>query len=353
MKDALPPSRTKSRWFMPVLGIGISALFVGLILSRLSVAQIAEALGSASWGTLVLALVAIALGYSTRITRWWCMLRIAAPHVPWSKSASVFLIATAANNVLPLRAGDVGRLFAFRDQPALGPSRVAGTLIIERLLDLFVLLAIFAGVLPLLPDTGNLSALKTPVAWVALAAGIAVLGVFSLPLFDGVLRRLEQRAAGHDAVLRLLEAFGKLSQMIALLGNPRTLLVLLALSGVAWAFEGGVYWAAAHALDLPGGLTVAMFALAVATLSTLLPSSPGYVGTFHFFCMQAALVFGASEARAAAFAVLAHMLLWLPTTLAGAIAAALTATNRHPAGAAASGDPLISSSKCGDTLDAR
>ena len=71
------------------------------------------------------------------------MLRAGAPDLAWSHTGRIFLMGIAANNVLPLRAGDVFRLFAFRNQPGLEPSRVGGTLIVERLLDLVALLADF------------------------------------------------------------------------------------------------------------------------------------------------------------------------------------------------------------------
>ena len=355
MSGAVASSESKSRWYIPVIGLAVSAIFIWLIASRLSAGQIIGALSAAKWEAVPLGLAALAAGYSVRITRWWCMLRIAAPRLAWSSCASVFLMSTAANNVLPLRAGDVARIFAFRGRPGLEPSRVAGTLIIERLLDLLVLLAIFAAVLPLLPDGSVLATLRTPAAWAALAAGGVVLVLFALPFFErSVLRELEARTPEGSILRRLLRAVATLSQTIASLGSPRTLFLLIVLSVIAWAFEGGVYLIAARALELPGGATVAIFALAVATLSTLLPSSPGYVGTFHFFCMQAAMIFGASDAGAAAFAVLAHLMLWLPTTLAGAAAAVraylIGRRNTLPLG---SSTTLLSSPECGKSIDAR
>lgn len=52
----------------------------------------------------------------------------------------------------------------------------------------------------------------------------------------------------------------------------------------------------------------------VGTLSTLLSSTPGYIGTFHYFVVPATELFG-NTAAAAAFALLAHLALWIPATI--------------------------------------
>ncbi len=62
-----------------------------------------------------------------------------------------------------------------------------------------------------------------------------------------------------------------------------------------------------------------MFALSTGALATLLPSSPGYVGTFDYFAILGITAYGASRAAAAAFALLVHFLLWLPPTVVGAL----------------------------------
>src|SRR5829696_462890 len=64
----------------------------------------------------------------------------------------------------------------------------------------------------------------------------------------------------------------------------------------------------------------ALLTTAIANLATLVPSGPGYVGTFEAGVLLA--VTGAldmSRGLALSYAVLLHVLLWLPVTLWGAI----------------------------------
>ncbi len=323
--QASASSRTSSafsRWLKPVIGLGVSAFFLWLALRRLSVDETWQAITGTTWSLIPWAVLSLGVGYGARIVRWWMMLRPAAPELRIKEVGGPFLVSIAANNVLPLRMGDVLRLFAFSGRQGLEAGRIGGTLVVERLLDLFALLAIFAIALPL-AATGEISRTMTRLAsWAAVAGAVAVSGVFLLPLIE---RLVLSRIRHLDAVQRsslARRAFGIVSMLvdtIVRLGRPFTVLALIALSAVVWAFEGGVFIIAAKATSVPLGTGPAFFALAVATLSTLLPSSPGYIGTFHFFAIQSAIAFGAAEANAAAFAVLAHLLLWVPTTFAGLV----------------------------------
>jgi uncharacterized protein (TIRG00374 family) len=314
------------RWVRPIVGLVITGIFVSLVLDRLPYKELPQALAVVDWILILPALMCLALGYTARIVRWWRMLQAATPTLRLRETAAPFLTGIAANNVLPLRAGDILRLFAFPGRPGAEPSRVGGTLIVERLLDLLALLFILMVVLPFIP-------MGDPVLLSRLAMGSAVLGLvglaglFSLPL----IRRLILVPLGrHGAVQKsglagkLLTIAMDLTGTIIALGSPRRLAALIALSAIAWILEGGVFLSVAAATGIEGGWGAAYLALAMATLSTLIPSSPGYVGTFHFFAMQAALFFGNPDAKAGVFAIVVHLMLWLPTTMAGAAAFAWT-----------------------------
>ena len=82
-------------------------------------------------------------------------------------------------------------------------------------------------------------------------------------------------------------------------------------------FEGSVFWCVAKAMPAITQPVAGWLALPVGTLATLLPSTPGYVGTFDFFVIKAAEAMGNPAAAAAGFALMVHLVLWLPATLTG------------------------------------
>ena len=110
---------------------------------------------------------------------------------------------------------------------------------------------------------------------------------------------------------------------LALLGSlgvfrkPALGLKLVALSVVIWTLEGAVFATVANGLAIATDLGP-WFALSTGTLGTLLPSSPGYIGTFDYFTMLGLVAFGTNNDLATAFAFIVHLVLWLPLTLVGA-----------------------------------
>jgi uncharacterized membrane protein YbhN (UPF0104 family) len=106
---------------------------------------------------------------------------------------------------------------------------------------------------------------------------------------------------------------------LGLVRSPSRLIGLLGLSVLAWAFEGSVFAtvaAAVHATVSPLG---PWFSLGTGTLATLIPSSPGYVGTFDYFAAQGLAAYGAPPEVSVAFALTVHAVLWAPLTAAGLV----------------------------------
>jgi len=61
-------------------------------------------------------------------------------------------------------------------------------------------------------------------------------------------------------------------------------------------------------------VVAALFVMVVANLGILIPSSPGYIGTFHFFALSALAVFGVARETALSYAVVSHAMQYLLVT---------------------------------------
>ncbi len=57
--------------------------------------------------------------------------------------ARVLMTSLAANNILPLRIGDVMRVFTYAGDIGASPSVLLSTVILEKLLDIFILVLLF------------------------------------------------------------------------------------------------------------------------------------------------------------------------------------------------------------------
>ena len=304
-----------------VAGLVLAAAFLWLAFGRVDWSSIGTVLSEATPGPLVLGVLALAAGFFVRIVRWWTMLRALEPAVSLRSCVRPFLLSLAVNNTMPLRAGDVVRAVGFRDALRSPVMRVVGTLLIERVLDLFVLVALFfvgllavpAGVVP-----------RAFVVSTALLGGVALIALLVLVLSPGVLRVAADRATSsrmleHRAwTPRVREPAHRLADTFALARSPARAMQLLSLSVLAWLLEGTMYACVAWALHVGGSPVAPWFTAATGTLATLIPSSPGYVGTFDYFAILGLTAFGAHRAAATALAVVVHVVLWLPVTIVGA-----------------------------------
>jgi uncharacterized protein (TIRG00374 family) len=336
-----PPTPGRARWkslARQVGGVAVSLFCLVLVFRRVDFGALELALLKFRWHFLIIGLISLAADYAIRIERWSVMLRAAGSDVRTSKCIAPFLGSITLNNVLPLRAGDLVRALVF--PAAIGVSRVTATasLVFERLVDLLTLLiALGVGLL--------ISPMPLP-QWIGKTVMIvAVIGILTLAVIvifgRSLLKLTEWFAVWLDArnlvpLGRAVRLGGALVEQLGVMGSARTLLRVVILSAFIWAGEAGLFWAMFQGLDLPANYASALMVMAIATLSTLVPSSPGYVGPFHLAAFAAVRALGGTDAQAASFAVLAHLSLWLPTTLAGGIAILLNPklfaarANSHP-----------------------
>jgi glycosyltransferase 2 family protein len=308
------------RWLKPALGLLVTLAFLWLIARQVDAAALAGAFTGLAPAWLLLALALLAADYALRILRWWWMLRSLAPALPARACAWPYLASIAVNNVLPFRAGDVLRAFGFRRQLQSPAMRVLGTLVLERLLDMTTLLALFFVGLLAVPTELFPRAITLSAAWLA---GTTALTLAALLLLAPRLPAMMQWVAEQPALAARgwSERIGHWGQSFAesfgILRRPADVLALFGLSFAIWLLEAALFAVIALAFAAPSGPLGGLFAMATGTLSTLIPSSPGYVGTFDYFTLTAFAAYGVPEADAAAIAFTVHAVLWLPLTVLG------------------------------------
>jgi uncharacterized membrane protein YbhN (UPF0104 family) len=73
------------------------------------------------------------------------------------------------------------------------------------------------------------------------------------------------------------------------------------------------------AFDLHLGYEVMLLVVGTVNLAGLIPASPGQVGVFEFFASAVLVGVGVNELAATSYAITAHIVIWLPVTVAGFI----------------------------------
>jgi glycosyltransferase 2 family protein len=317
------------------IGAAIAAVFVWLIARQIHFAELARAFVQVRIGWVAAALVFFAAGYACRIARWTVMLRESNQELRWLDCAGPLLAGFAVNNVAPLRAGDVLRAFAFNRRLGASSGIVLATLVVERILDLLMVLVLLGAILALFGvKVGSLAGVGGAVL---LGAAFVMLAVLVFPAVIAKPVRMCAVLFGRLAPRlgdKLLEETDKAFTMLEYLSDRHLLGKLFAWTCAAWLCEGAVFWLCAMSMAAIGVPQAGWLALPAGTLATLIPGTPGYVGTFDYFVVRAMTLLGNQPAAAAAYALLVHAVLWLPPTVAGGLYLLL-----HPARRKTSGTP--------------
>lgn len=302
------------------IGLLLASYFMWLIIRQIHVDELLKLFATTRAEALLAAVLAFFIGYACRIARWQAMLKRDNPDVSWLNCAGPLLGSFAANNVLPFRLGDLMRAFAFNQQLGTNASTVLATLFVERLLDLLMVLLLLGGALSYFDLDSNRFAGIGTITLITLA--LLILLVLCLPhlflpfanLFNQTVTHVAPNIGKkladwiHNAFSTLIHLAGA-----SIMGN------LIGWSLAAWLAEAGVFLFSANAFAALPAPQASWLALPVGTLSTLIPSTPGYVGTFDYFVVRAMTTLHNPTTIATAYALLVHFVLWLPPTLIGGL----------------------------------
>jgi glycosyltransferase 2 family protein len=258
-----------------------------------------------------------AASYTLRCVRWSQMMprNGRSLHAHFAVCARVLMTSLAANNILPLRIGDIMRIFTYSDDLGTAPSVILSTVILEKLLDIFVLVLLFVSTVgriatPRLRLIANISLAVS-------AIGLLILLVAARSLQAPVQRLFARLPAG--SLLKKVEHWINLAlDATGRLGVAGSLLLLLQ-SVVIWTCEGMIFLSAIRLLGLSVDGIAAWLAVSFANLSYLIPSSPGAIGPFELAVKTSLVNHGASMSQSAVFGLAIHVWMLLAVTGAGGI----------------------------------
>jgi hypothetical protein len=149
------------------------------------------------------------------------------------------------------------------------------------------------------------------------ATAVIFAGAHSPGLIVSTASRLGNKLGprAHD---RLVSLATSITNAGACLRDPRDAVLLVVYSIVVWSLEAGLFVALLPVFGIPHSLRDGVVAMSVTNLGLLIPSSPGFIGPFHFFCSRAVMAHGVPEPAALAYATLVHLAFFVPVTLWGA-----------------------------------
>jgi uncharacterized protein (TIRG00374 family) len=272
---------------------------------------------SLDWAWVSLAVAADLAVYVVHGWRWKVLLAPVVRLGFWRTVQSVY-IGLFANEVLPLRTGEVIRCYLLAHWNNFRLSLGFASAAVERLIDgLWMLVAfiITASYVKGIPN--DLTILVQVLGALLLAgAGVMLWIIFHKQHAHAVIRESRWAATLRHVI-----------EGLHLMGNLRTitLTTLISLLYLMLQFVSVFGLMRAYGLDL--SFWAAAGVLTIVRLAVVVPNAPGNLGLFQVACVFALALFDVEKNDAKTFSFIMFFALTLPLLIGGAIAVALTGLN--------------------------
>ncbi|HJR50795.1 MAG TPA: lysylphosphatidylglycerol synthase transmembrane domain-containing protein [Gemmatimonadales bacterium] len=297
-----------------LLGLAVSAGLLVYVFWDVDLGAIAAHLRGTLWTFLA---VSVALNFASMGARAWRWGYLFPPDTRPVRLYRAVLIGYMGNNLLPLRAGELVRIYvASRHGPRFWTT--LATVVVERVLDGLALGLIIVGLLLVIPVPAEV---RWSIAIFMIVDVVAMALLVTIAVAPGTCRTLIEvlfhRIGGLER--RLLDLLGTMTEGLRGLRTPSHVIpILLASVGIWLAFALSVWTAlrAAH-LDLP--LAASWTVLAFLGLGVSVPSSPGFVGVVQAATVLALALFAVPRTEALSFSLLLHASQFFPVTAVGLV----------------------------------
>jgi glycosyltransferase 2 family protein len=310
----VPTLTRRATVFGLVVGVPASILFLWLAARGLDYSGLRRSLSNADPVLISLAVAAMLAVYAVQAARW----RLIARHerlLPYGVFFGMVVASVAVNNVVPGRPGELLRGYWFSRAAGVPMGRGFGTVVVDRSADVLVLFALLTLTLPFVAHDAwvNTVYIGALILAGAVACALAVAWWYASRSPLG-LARGRARELPRSGLRRLLSGVVRSTAQSL---KTVDLVLVCALSVLAWFIWGAGAWLAAESLGIGLSGVQIVFATALINLGVAIPSSPGFVGTYQWLTVSTLALFGIGRTDAFAFSVVLHAIWYVPTTIIG------------------------------------
>lgn len=308
-----------------VLGILISAVLLWWALRDVEASLVLAELRRANPWYFLAAVVVATSGFVVRAWRWRALLAPLCRDSRFRPRFAAINIGFMANNLFPARVGEFARAYALSRMEPVTISGSLGSLVVERVLDGLVLIALLLVALaaPSFPAGTEFGGVDIRRVFVGMGALFLGVGLATVLLAHwpresvGMVRRLARWLPQHVAafVVDVMEAF---LEGVAVVRSPSLLARSVLWSVLLWVWLGVSYWLAFKAFAIQVDYFGALFLQTLIGLFVSIPAAPGFFGTFEAGAKIGLVsVYGVEVHQALSFAIGFHVGGFIPVTIMG------------------------------------
>jgi uncharacterized protein (TIRG00374 family) len=304
------------------IGWSVTIFFLIFTLTKINYSIFISELNNIKIFWVTVSIFLIGIGYIFRAVRWWLLLSFVSEKPPFILTLKYFFIGNSLNNMLPLRGGDIYRIVKYNNLTGIKIEKVLATMAIERIFDVLSLLLLLWIGLSSFEESNLINSyspqIKSAIINLNILCIIAVITIIIVPKYMQQLISylFNKKIIPKKIYLFIFETFESLKSIL----YKKNVLTIFIISTIAWAIESCAYGAVQNAMSLNLPINAMFISNVFSALSTLLPSSPGYIGTYHYFASLSLTPFQVDIQQAITFSIIMHLILWTSITSFGLLA---------------------------------
>jgi len=290
-----------------IAGLALSALLVWLSIRGIEFRGVIDGFRMIRCGYVLPAVAAMFLMQLLRSIRWGLILRPIGKVDPLSLF-SVTSVGFLAIIAIPVRLGELARPYLIAKKSCIPMSSALGTIFVERVLDgltvlIIAVLALFFTPLPPWLVRSSVLFLLVTLGLFAVMIRVIVRREATLRILAPLIGRLPARYAG--AVNRLIDHFIEGFRIVA---DPALLFSATLLSIIIWLVDVLAIYLLFLAFGLNLPVAAAFVLMIILIIGIAIPTAPGFIGNWHYFCILGLGLFGIPKTDALTFAIIYHAL---------------------------------------------
>lgn len=313
-----PKPNSPARRILSFLPLILSIIGIGILLSRLDPAELAEALTHVDYRFFFLSLLLNLLAQFGPPWRWSVMLNY---RISLWRSCTATFAGDFVNALTPLRMGEIVRASLIRRSQNIPLGEGLSSIVFSQVMDVLALAVL-----------GIVVLLNAPLPEELVRGGVVmgVLGIISLLVLflvvrwsDHLEKRLEPlfiRFAGEKRSVKLLNWLRHIISGLQALQSPLQLIYALAITLGLWVLLAISGWVMLLGMTDNPPLVLGFAVGFAGGIGRLIPALPGSIGTLDFAVMFSLTTLGVPNDTAIAFVLLLRLRYILTTIITGSIA---------------------------------
>ena len=305
-----------------IVGLLVGLFFLYLAFRKVDFNQMLEAFASTNYWYVITSVGIILFSHWLRAWRWRYLLE-PIKKVGTGPLFSSLVIGYMGNLFLPAHLGEFLRAYVVGRKYQVPASSVFGTVVVERIIDAFTLLALMAFtfiVFPF-PHWVRTSGYITFVMIVVLSIVLVLMNTYRLQTFS-IMEKITKPFPAR-ITLRINGLLHAFLDGIVPLRKGRHYVSVTILSIAIWLCYVYSVQLAFYAFSFVKTYSLpwsaALVVLVITTVGIIVPSSPGYIGTYHFLCLLSLNLFGVPDSPALSFAFVFYAVNFLPILVLGLV----------------------------------